>query len=310
MHTFSSALDGFILALQDLNLSPRTISRYRGVLLDFQAFLGPDTGPPIHVQDIGKEHVVGYLRHNGDSAKTRNIKLSAIRRFFRYLEDEELVVGNPASRVAFAKESERLPVFLSWDEYLALLKVVINRTYPTYRVRNLAIVVTLFNTGLRISELTSLNLASIDWSNRTFVDVPLKGGHMGTIVFNEVVEKILRGWLDDRRGFGAQDGEDALFLSKLGTRQTPRSIEHAFVRYSHLMGIQKKITPHVLRHGLATHLASQGHDIHLIGQVLNHRSLNATKVYIHLADDSKRKALEGLVDKRVLKILDRGMKGG
>lgn len=310
MYTFSSALDGFILALQDLNLSPRTINRYRGVLFDFSAFLESTTGPPILVRNIGKDHVVCYLRHNGDSAKTRNIKLSAIRRFFRYLEDEELVDRNPASRVAFAKEHERLPVFLTWEEYLTFLQVVIDRTYPTYRVRNLAIVVTLFNTGLRISELTALNLASIDWGNRTFVDVPLKGGHLGTIVFNEVVEKVLRGWLRERDRFRAQDGEDALFLSKLGTRQTPRSIEHAFVRYSKLMGITKKITPHVLRHGLATHLASQGHDIHLIGQVLNHRSLNATKVYIHLADDTKRKALEGLVDKRVLKILDRGMKGG
>jgi site-specific recombinase XerD len=293
----------FLAYLRDRNFSPNTIERYKRVLGAFVEFLGQqDSTSAITPQAVTKSAVITFLRRLGRNGKEPsgvvwNIRLACLRSFFGYLYREELVPENPAVKVEFAKPVQRDPVYLTCTEYRQLLDTIKQIGHNYYRDRDRAIVIALFHTGLRLSELVSLDIYQVDWPNEVFRGVRRKGGKVKDVPFNSEVTTALATWLKKRASLCVPNAEAALFISDRRTRIKARTVEQLFSRYSEKAGLGKKVTPHVLRHTTATELLRRGEDIRIVSEVLNHSNLNTTKRYTHLIEGAEKRAVDRLAER-------------
>jgi site-specific recombinase XerD len=293
-------IESFLAYLTDKNGSPLTRERYSSVLIglfEYVRGLGKT-----ELGDINKGDLISFLRAatgiNGheaapQAASTWNSKLGALRSFFAWASREDLVEHDPAAKVEFAKIPRRSPVFLTWEEYQHLREVVRTTATSHYRARDEAIIVTLFGTGLRVSELVSLDLFKIDFQARTIHDVKVKGGDVVSVDMNKDITRALRAWLPSRETIAAED-EVALFVSDRGQRISVRAVQDLFTKYSAVADLGKKITPHTIRHSTGSDLAERGVDICVIQHVLRHKSIVTTQKYTHLTDKIRRRAVDML----------------
>jgi site-specific recombinase XerD len=297
------AIADFTIHLRDRNRSPITVVRYTDLLRRFTRFacaeLHQDTVTP---NQIDKALVVLFVREGGvvgsqASAATRNSRLAAIRAFFRFLEAEERVQLDPTGSVHSATLPERAPTFLTTEEFTKLRRAVEDHAAEFYLRRDLAILVTLWNSGLRLAELLSLDLAVVDFEAEVFRAVRRKGGKVLPVYFNVDVTIALRRWLWQRKEYPNAASDPALFLSDRGRRLSPRAVEDLVAKYAKLAGIEKHITPHVLRHSTATALIRAGNGIEVVADVLGHSSLDTTRHYVHLVGEQVHAAVASLAER-------------
>jgi len=290
----------FLAYLGDRRFSPATIQRYERVLGAFVKFLaGLDGAGLPDPAGVNKAAVVAFLRNPGPSgvppsSVVWNTRLACLRSFFGYLYREELVPENPAVKVEFARPAPRPPVYLTHAEFRQLFDTIRQLGHNYYRDRDAAIIVTFYHTGLRLSELVSLDVSQVDWQSELFRAVRRKGGQVKDVPFNAEVTLVLSHWLKRRSSLGIAETERALFVSDRRTRLKQRSVERLFSRYSEMAGLGKKVTPHVLRHTTATELLRRGEDIRVVSEVLNHSNLNTTKRYTHLVEGAEKRAVDRL----------------
>jgi integrase/recombinase XerC len=299
-HGMDQAISEFATHLRDLNRSPLTIIRYTDLLRRFCRFacveLHRDVVAP---SDVDKALVVLFVREGGtggvnSSAATRNSRLAAIRSFFRFLVVEERLPRDPASGLQAATLPERAPTFLAAAEFAQLCHTVEANASDFYLRRDLAILITLWNTGLRLAELLSLDLSVTDFEAEVFSSVRRKGGKVLPVYFNVDVTIALRRWLWQRREYPNAATSPALFLSDRGERLSPRAVEDMVTKYAKLSGIAKHITPHVLRHSTATALIRAGNGIEVVAEILAHSSLDTTRHYVHLVGEQVHSAVASL----------------
>lgn len=300
METYTAC---FLAYLRDRNFSENTIDRYTRILEAFVNYLGEQTETRISdPKVVNKGAILAFLRQPGASGSTPssvvwNSRLACLRSFFGYLYREELVPENHTVKVEFSRLAQKQPVYLTHQEYQQLQFVIDKNAHPFYKERDKAIVTTFFHTGLRLFELVSLDIDQIDWPGEIFRRVKRKGGSVKNVFFNGEVTVALGDWVNKRSSLGASDTERALFLSDRRKRIQPRSVERLFSHYSELVGLGKKITPHVLRHTTATELLRRGEDIRIVSEVLNHANLNTTKHYAHLMEGAEKKAIDRLAER-------------
>ena len=294
------AISDFATHLRDRNRSPLTVARYTDLLRRFVRFacaeLHQDTVAP---NQIDKALVVLFVREGGvigaqASAATRNSRLAAIRAFFRYLVTEECLARDPTTGIHSATLPERAPTFLTAEEFAKLRRVVESSAAEFYLRRDLAILVTLWNTGLRLAELLSLDLAVIDFEAEVFRAVRRKGGKVRPVYFNVDVTIALRRWLWQRKEYPNAATNPALFLSDRGRRLSPRAVEDLVAKYAKSAGLGKHVTPHVMRHSTATELIRLGNGIEVVADVLAHSSLDTTRHYVHLVGEQVHAAVASL----------------
>lgn len=221
-------------------------------------------------------------------------KISTLRSFLQYFVKKGMIKINPAREVATPKVPKRLPNFLNIDEIEGLLNLP-KGDDPSV-LRNKAILELLYGSGLRVGELVSLDIIHMDLKEG-LVRVLGKGGKERVVPVGSKAVNAISRYLKVRDVFlktphplpsplrGEGVGREALFLSRLGTRLTARSIERMLKKYIKEAGIQKKVTPHVLRHTFATHLLNQGADLRGIQELLGHSSLSTTQKYTHISID-------------------------
>jgi integrase/recombinase XerC len=294
------AIAEFTTHLRDRNRSSITVTRYTDLLRRFDRFacaeLHQDTVTP---SQIDKALVVLFVREGGAtgaqaSAATRNSRLAAIRAFFRFLLAEDRVARDPTAGVHSATLPERAPTFLTAEEFTKLRRVVEGSATEFYLRRDLAILVTLWNTGLRLAELLSLDLSVVDFEDEVFRAVRRKGGKILPVYFNVDVAISLRRWLWQRKEYPNAATAPALFLSDRGQRLSSRAAEDLVGKYAKLAGIEKHVTPHVLRHSTATALIRAGNGIEVVADVLAHSSLDTTRHYVHLVGEQVHAAVASL----------------
>ena len=294
------AIADFTTHLRDRNRSPITVARYTDLLRRFVRFacaeLHQDTVTP---NQIDKALVVLFVREGGvtgaqASAATRNSRLAAIRAFFRYLVAEERLARDPTVSIHSATQPERAPTFLTAEEFTKLRCIVEGSAAEFYLRRDLAILVTLWNTGLRLAELLSLDLSVVDFEAEVFRAVRRKGGKILPVYFNVDVTIALRRWLWQRKEYPNAGTNTALFLSDRGGRLSSRAVEDLVGKYAKLAGIEKHVTPHVLRHSTATALIRAGNGIEVVADVLAHSSLDTTRHYVHLVGEQVHAAVASL----------------
>lgn len=268
------------------NRSAKTLENYRRYLLNFLDF-SKVKDPSEITAELVRQYRVRLNRvkdHNGNTLKknTQMYYLIALRSFLKYLARQN-IVSLAAEKVELGKISERKLEFLDADELARLL--VAPKGDDVASLRDRAILETLFSTGLRVSELCSLNRDNINLENGEFA-VRGKGGKLRVVFLSDSAKEALKMYSSER-----SDIHGALFVAHHGqlnkkesARLTPRSVQRIVKKYSIAAGVVKKVSPHQLRHSFATDLLQNGADIRSVQVMLGHSSITTTQIYTHYTD--------------------------
>jgi len=281
------------------NRSVNTVKAYSRDLTAFFKWLRddrnyPPTAGPERVMDVD---ITGYLKYLGKSrnirddesikkipalsARSQNRKLSALKAFFKFCVDYKITSTNPTSDIRGARQDSKLPIYLTVEEIVKLIKSIPAGEISGLRDR--AIIECLYSTGLRVTELVSLNVA----------DVPAIGDTMRVlgkrskerIVFLGDPAKLAIGiYLDARRQEKIETSPSSpLFINNKSGRLTQRSIQRMLETRSKAAGLRLIPTPHSLRHSFATHLVQGGADLRTVQELLGHARLGTVQIYTHLS---------------------------
>jgi integrase/recombinase XerC len=284
------------------NASAHTVRAYESDLTQFigyaaaQADVKKRDVRPSQLDREALRGFLGQLHKQGLSRATAARKLAAVRTFLRYLRREEVIEDDPGGLIATPKRDIRMPAHLSEAEMTALLDAPVGDT-PLSR-RDRAILELFYASGLRLSELTGLDVEDLNLSAK-MVRVLGKGGKERIVPFNGSTAKAVRAYLNDRESLvshgpakaapsmtGRTDRHgrrrDALFVNHRGGRLTVRSVDRLVRRYVAASSARTGISPHALRHSFATHLLQRGADLRAIQELLGHASLSSTQRYTHV----------------------------
>lgn len=221
--------------------------------------------------------------------KTQNYYLIALRMFLKYLARQK-IESLAAERIELAQTPQRDLDLITEEELERLLDSPKGNDLRT--LRNKAILELLFSTGLRVSELCSLNREHIENAKSGEISIRGKGGKIRVVFISDTAKKALKEYLDKRT-----DVDEALFIriqkpirqpadkmQNSGSRLTPRSVERIVKNYAIKAGISRKVTPHVLRHSFATDLLQAGADLRSVQAMLGHSNIATTQIYTHITD--------------------------
>ncbi len=270
------------------NASPYTVRNYTTDLMDFFQFLS-DKGVS-SLKEVDRHVLRDYLSHlmeQGFVKASIARKLSAIRSLYRYLLREEIISTSPVATTSSPKLDKRLPSFLTTEEVKRLLEVPDLSTPQGQRDR--ALIELLYASGLRVSELVSLNLERVNL-NTNEIRVWGKGSKERMVLMGEPAAKALTTYLSQGRPklLGKKKG-NALFLNRYGGRLIERRVQRILEKYANLAGIDKRVYPHLLRHTFATHLLDGGADLRVVQELLGHANLSSTQIYTHVTRSQARK---------------------
>ena len=260
--------------------SPHTVRSYMIDLVDFERYLVERM--KLTLLSASHAAIRGYMGTLtvDHAATSRARRLASIKSFYKYLVRQKLLPGSPAKLVKSPKLPKSLPKVLPVDELFAILDMPSQKTVLGLRDR--AILEILYGGGLRISELCGLNLLDVDRSGR-IIRVMGKGSKERLCPVNAQSIRALEAYLARRGELLAEprEGQDAeaVFLNYRGGRLTPRSIGRHLDTYVVQCAVQRKVSPHALRHSFATHLLDGGADIRSIQELLGHASLSTTQRY-------------------------------
>jgi integrase/recombinase XerC len=269
------------------NASRYTVRNYTHDLLSFFNYLGSQKITSLN--EVDKKTLRGYLSQlvKDDFAKVSiSRKLSAIRSFYRYLLRERLVATSPVATTSSPKLDKRLPDFLTLEEMVRLLEAPDLTT--TRGQRDRALMELLYASGLRVSELVSLDLEQINL-NTGEIRVWGKGAKERVVLMGKPAARALNTYLSQGRPQLLGKKSRALFVNRDGGRLTERSIERTLTKYARAAGISKRVHPHMLRHTFATHLLDGGADLRVVQELLGHANLASTQIYTHVTKSQAKK---------------------
>ena len=276
----ASHFDDFMRHLEiSRAVSPHTLKAYAQDLKAFFAYLEPQGIAPEKASHL---HIRGFLGVQSVTLApaSRARRLAGVKAFFKFLTRRKVIEVNPARRVKTPKLPQRLPRAVPVDEAFALMEAP--DTEKVLGLRDAAMLEVLYGGGLRVSELCGLDVADLDVKSRT-VRVLGKGNKERFCPLHEGAIDAVKVWLE-RRGEllvkpAKKQDPAALFLNFRGGRLTTRSVERHLDRYVTQLGLNRKMSPHALRHSFATHLLAGGADIRSIQELLGHASLSTTQRY-------------------------------
>lgn len=268
------------------NVSPHTLRNYGMDLEGFVTYLeAQKTAGP-----IDKRHVRGFLAElSQKQAKKRTIlrRLSTLRSFFHFLMRDKLISVNPMEEIDSPKLEKTIPASLSYEQVERLFAAPDITSYLGLRDRS--IMELFYSSGLRISELAALNRDDVDFAHLQ-VRVMGKGKKERVVPITQNVASWMQRYLNDPQR--EEQDKQAIFLNKWGKRITVRSIDRKFEEYLKMSGLSGKITPHTIRHTIATHWLEKGMDLKTIQTLLGHSSLATTTIYTQVSTRLKREVYE------------------
>ena len=298
--------------LQQRRYSPHTINNYRHDLAQLSHFC--DERNILTWQQLKHQIIRSFVvwhHQQGMAGRTIQRKLSALRSFFRFLITKGLLDHNPAQGIRAPKSDKRLPKNLDIEQTEQLLKINLD---DPLSLRDIAMMELFYSSGLRLSELVSLNLNSIDYDSAS-VTVIGKGSKERMVPVGSKALEAIEKWLAVRNQFlkthkvknspkfagatdggsddvqgrtkfaGATDGgsdENALFLSSRGTRISPRSVQLRIKKWATYQGLDIPAHPHMLRHSFASHILESSSDLRAVQELLGHADIATTQIYTHL----------------------------
>ena len=299
------------------NASDKTVAEYMLDLRTFFRFLrsrdlridpaDTDEFDKIDIRDIDIEYIrnfsvediyefLTYADHTrGNMASAKSRKLSSIKGFFKYLTVKRMMLEeNPAANIESPKKQKSLPKYLSLEESVGLLEAVKNDKESTTRARDYAIITLFLNCGMRVSELTGINLSDIDKQLRSLT-VTGKGNKQRIVYLNSACRDALGVYIEERLGEShVRANTNALFLSSREQRISVKTVQWMVYKYLDMAGLESKhYSVHKLRHTAATLMYQSGNvDVRVLKDILGHEQLNTTQIYTHVSNRSMQEAME------------------
>lgn len=259
--------------------SINTISSYKRDLIFYFDYLKSEEIENVDEQAI--KNYLAYLYINKFSKKTVSRKLSSIKSYYNFLNRKHNCKYDFIKNIKGPKKDKKLPEIIYRDE----LQKILNYTPSgNFCYRDKAILILLYSSGIRVSELCDITLASIDLENR-YMTVIGKGKKTRICPFNKNCAEILQLYIDKERNIYAKQDCYNFFINKFGNKITPRSIENIVTKTSLKIFGNKKLHPHIFRHTYATNLLNNGADLRVIQELLGHSNLITTQVYTHMAKE-------------------------
>ena len=288
-----SSVDGFLDYMTvERGVSPNTLAAYRSDLAQLIEYLKANwfNGNGGGWEGVDEDMMSQYLLHLHAleySDTTRARKVASSKSLFNFLVDEGIVTHDPTENISSPRIGRSLPDTLSADEVDSLL-VSASKQETSDGMRDRAMFELLYASGLRVTELVSLNLADLDLEQGT-VRCFGKGSKERLIPVHSGAVDVLRSYISEARpSFIKNTSERALFLNRRGQRLSRQGFWLILKAQSKRAGITKKITPHTLRHSFATHLLQGGAPLRHVQELLGHSSITTTQVYTHLTSEHVR----------------------
>jgi len=270
------------------NVSPYTVRNYTTDLLDFFQFLRDKEIDSL--KEVDRHTLRDYLSElmeKGFVKASIARKLSAIRSFYRYLLREEIISTSPVATTSSPKLDRRLPSFLSIEEINRLLEAP-DLSTPQGR-RDRALLELLYASGIRVSELVSLNLEQVNLDTNE-IRVWGKGSKERVVLIGKPAARALTAYLNQGRPeLLGEKRSNALLLNRYGKRLIERRVQRILEKYANIINIGKRVYPHMLRHTFATHLLDGGADLRVVQELLGHASLSSTQIYTHVSKSQAKK---------------------
>jgi integrase/recombinase XerC len=230
--------------------------------------------------ELTGDHIKMMLMHCSRaklSTRTINLRLSVLRNFCEFMVTQSYLSNNPVKAIQSLKQSKPLPKQLNVDEMATLLNFDTNEFLG---VRDKAMFELLYGCGMRLSELTGLNLSHILAGDE--ISVIGKGNKERRLPIGRKAKAAIRLWLQERDKLQASSDEPALFLSKRKTRISNRQVQNRLDHWAKQQTLYQQISPHTLRHSFATHVLESSNDLRGVQELLGHANLSTTQVYTHL----------------------------
>jgi integrase/recombinase XerC len=286
-------IKGFFNYLEfEKRVSPDTITAYRKDLAQFQEYLHVTYEIQEDVQ-VKAQHIRSWvvdMVSAGLAMSTVKRKLSALKSYFNYAQRYHGLEKNPMVKIPVPRTGKKLPAYLKESAMDQLFdRLTWTSDYASQRDR--LILELLYNTGLRRAELIDLKLHRIDWSSRS-IKVLGKGAKERLVPFGKKLEQRLQTYLTSRAATFPEVSLDHLLLTDQGKVMYPKFVYNKVKQYLSLVSSAGQLSPHVLRHTFATHLANRGADLNAIKELLGHSSLAATQVYTHNTIDQLKAIYE------------------
>lgn len=294
------------------NSSPHTLRNYSIDLNDFKTFLAKELEAPfpkitldlktvssdLSLHTINRKTLRGYLADLAAQEKSKPTiarKLSALRTLFKYLYIHKLILHNPAEDLESPRLEKKIPIFLTYEQVERLFNLPDISTFLGFRDRTLMEL--LYSSGLRVSEIAGLNRLDIKF-DENLIRIRGKGKKERIVPVTSNALQWLKQYLNhiernqDMDGHKAEVDQEAVFLNRHGKRLTTRSIDRSFEKYLMLSGLSAHVTPHTIRHTIATHWLENGMDLKTIQVLLGHSALATTTIYTHVSTRLKRKVYD------------------
>lgn len=265
-------------------LSLNTLESYKNDLKDFFGFIKKN------IREIEKDDIQRFLlreRELGHKATTTARKLVSIKNLYKFLIFEKIVNADPTETIESPKVIKSLPSYLT-EEEVELLLNSIDLSTPI-GLRDKAILEVLYATGMRVSELATLKKKNINMKGG-FILVKGKGSKERIVPFGEVALKYLKLYLEEGRPKILKNKEcEELFVTSRGKGMTRQNIFLMIEKYAKKCGIEKRLSPHTLRHSFATHLLKNGADLRALQILLGHSDISTTQIYTHIEQERLKK---------------------
>jgi integrase/recombinase XerD len=295
----SNYIDSFLQHLTvEKGFSKNTEEAYRNDLDQLQEFMQLECsrrGQMPAWENFTRQDMLSYmlsLKDKNYASTTAARKVAAAKSFFKYLCDEKVVEQNPTENIASMKVGRALPKPISVAQARRLLEEPLKTNTPESK-RDKAMLELLYASGMRVTELVSLNVTDVDISGG-FVRCFGKGGKERMIPIYPRAAQSIDQYLKEGRPQIVQrrSEEKALFLNIRGERLTRQGLWQILKGYAKAAGIETEVTPHTLRHSFATHMLNGGADLRMVQELLGHANISTTQVYTHLTSEHVRRTYD------------------
>ncbi len=275
-------IDDYVIFLKtEKKLGDASIESYKLDLKSFNDYIKKD------LKNITTEEILQYLNLLRKDLKPKSVNrhISALKGFYNYLVDEKHIKSSPLENISVLKTQKNLPKYLTINEVDQLLNFPLNTAFD---YRNKAMLEVMYATGLRVSELVSLEYSNVDLYN-SVIRVKGKGKKERIVPIGETASYYLKKYVEEYRNkLIIKENYNELFLNNHGKPISRNGFNFILENIRIKTKIEKELTPHVLRHSFATHLLEGGADVRSIQEMLGHENISTTNIYTHVVDEILR----------------------
>ena len=278
----SKIIDSFLDSLWlEQGLSKSTLDAYRSDLKLLKVWA---KNQELKMDEISRPDLLEFIAfkaEKGSSARSSARMLSSLRRFYTYLMQQEIISTNPTEKISMPKIGRSLPVLLTENEVLQLIKAPNTKMPLGFRDR--VMLELLYATGLRVSELVKLEANQVNL-NQGYLRVMGKGDKERLVPMGKTAKRWMKNYLNGPIQEILNDRQsDCLFPTRTSTSISRQAFWQIIKKYAMKVGISTKLSPHSLRHAFATHLINHGADLRVVQMLLGHSDLSTTQIYTHIA---------------------------